>query len=42
MKTDSKALFDKAYTDATARGATDLPGIGDRAFVAGGDGHSTL
>jgi hypothetical protein len=32
MKTDSKALYDTAHTQAHAKGAVDLPGIGDSAF----------
>jgi hypothetical protein len=35
-------MFDKSYSDATAKGAKDLPGIGDRAFEAGQHGFSTL
>jgi hypothetical protein len=35
MKTDSKALYDKSYADARAKGATDEPGVGDSAFAAG-------
>jgi hypothetical protein len=33
MKTDSKALYDTAHTQAHAKGAADLPSIGDSAFA---------
>ena len=42
MKTDSKALYDKTRNAARARGATDVPGVGDDAFEAGTDHVSTL
>ena len=32
MKTDSKALYDSAYSQARAKGATDVPSVGDSAF----------
>jgi hypothetical protein len=35
MKTDSKALYDRQHSDATAKGATDVPGGGDSAFDTG-------
>ncbi len=34
MKTDSEAFYDQSHADAHANGATDLPGVGDSAFVA--------
>jgi hypothetical protein len=35
MKTDSKALYDTSYTQAHAKGAADVPGVGDSAFQYG-------
>jgi hypothetical protein len=35
MKTDSKALYDTSHASAKAKGASDVPGIGDSAFKAG-------
>jgi hypothetical protein len=35
MKTDSKALYDTAYTQAKAKGATSVPSVGDSAFQYG-------
>jgi len=35
MKADSKALYDSAYTQAKAKGATDVPSVGDSAFQYG-------
>jgi hypothetical protein len=35
MKTESKALYDSAYTQAQAKGATDVPSVGDSAFQYG-------
>jgi trimeric autotransporter adhesin len=32
MKTDSKALYDNAHAQAHAKGASEVPGIGDSAF----------
>ena len=32
MKTNSKALYDTSHTQAHAKGAADLPSIGDSAF----------
>jgi hypothetical protein len=32
MKTDSKALYDNAHTQAHTKGAPDVPGVGDSAF----------
>ena len=32
MKTDSKALYDTSHTQAHAKGAADVPGVGDSAF----------
>jgi hypothetical protein len=42
MKTDSKAFYDKSRTAADAKGAKDVPGIGDSAFEAGTDKYATL
>ena len=42
MKTDSKAFYDKSHTDAHAKGAIDVPGVGDSAFGAGSDQNFTL
>jgi hypothetical protein len=42
MKTDSKALYDTSHAAAHAKGATELPGVGDSAFEAGTDQHCTL
>jgi hypothetical protein len=42
MKTDSKALYDKSRAAAHAKGAPDVPGIGDSAFKAGTDKFCTL
>jgi hypothetical protein len=42
MKTDSKALYNKQHADAGAKGATDVPGVGDSAFEAGTDQNCTL
>jgi hypothetical protein len=43
MKTDAKALFDTSFAAATAKGAANLPGIGDKAFAASiDDGHCLL
>ena len=33
MKTDSKAFYDKSYAAAQGHGSTDVPGVGDSAFV---------
>jgi hypothetical protein len=35
MKADSKALYDSAYTQAKAKGATSVPSVGDSAFQYG-------
>ncbi len=35
MKTDSKALYDTSYTQAHAKGAADVPSVGDSAFQYG-------
>lgn len=35
MKADSKTLYDSAYTQAKAKGATNVPGVGDSAFQYG-------
>ena len=35
MKTDSKALYDTSYAQAHAKGAADVPGVGDSAFQYG-------
>ena len=32
MKTDSKALYDTSHTQAHAKGAADVPSVGDSAF----------
>ena len=32
MKTDSKALYDTSHAQAHAKGAADVPGVGDSAF----------
>jgi hypothetical protein len=42
MKADSKAMYDKSHTSAIAKGATEVPGVGDGAFEAGTDHNSTL
>jgi hypothetical protein len=42
MKTDGKALYDTSHAAAHAKGATELPGVGDSAFEAGTDQHCTL
>lgn len=42
MKTDSKALYDRSHASAKAKGASDVPGIGDSAFKAGTDQSCTL
>lgn len=42
MKTDGKAFYDTEHTAANAKGATDVPGVGDSAFQAGTDQNSTL
>jgi hypothetical protein len=41
-KTDSKAQYNKEHANASAKGATDVPGVGDSAFEAGNDQHCTL
>lgn len=35
MKTDSKALYDTSYAQAHAKGAADVPSVGDSAFQYG-------
>lgn len=35
MKADSKALYDTAYTQAKAKGATNVPSVGDSGFQYG-------
>ena len=42
MKTDAKALYDKSHADAHAKGASDVPDLGDSAFEAGTSGYCTL
>ena len=42
MKTDSEALYDTSYAAAHAKGAPDVPDVGDSAFEAGTDGYCTL
>jgi len=43
VKADGKALYDKSNASARAKGATEVPGVGDSAFEAGiGDDHATL
>jgi hypothetical protein len=42
MKTDSKAFYERAHSAARAKGAPDVPGIGDSAFKAGTDQSCTL
>jgi hypothetical protein len=42
MKTDSKAFYNKEHADAGAKGATDVPGVGDSAFETGTDRNCTL
>jgi hypothetical protein len=42
MKTDSKAFYDTSHAAAHAKGAPDVPGIGDSAFKAGTDKFCTL
>ena len=42
MKLDSKAFYDKEHADAGAKGASDVPGVGDSAFQAGTDQNCTL
>jgi len=42
MKTDAKAFYDKSHTDAHAKGASDVPDLGDSAFEAGTSGFCTL
>jgi hypothetical protein len=42
MRTDSKAFYDKSRTAAMAKGASNVPGIGDSAFKAGPDNFCTL
>src|SRR5664279_4174107 len=37
MKLDSKAFYDKEHAAAGAKGASDVPGVGDSAFQAGTD-----
>ncbi len=42
VETNGKALYDRSHTNAHAKGATDVPGVGDGAFEAGTDQNSTL
>lgn len=42
MKTDSKAFYDTSHASARAKGASDVPGVGDSAFEAGTDQYCTL
>jgi hypothetical protein len=38
MKTDAKTIYDKSHHDAIAKGAADVPGVGDSAFAGAGGG----
>jgi hypothetical protein len=42
MKTDSLDLYNTSRTSAIAKGATDVPGVGDSAFAAGTDDYCTM
>lgn len=42
MRTDSKAFYETSQTAARARGATNVPGLGDGAFEAGAGQVTTL
>ncbi len=42
MKTDSKAAYNKEHAEAGARGATDVPGVGDSAFEGSTDQNCSL
>jgi hypothetical protein len=42
MRTNSKAYYDKSRASALARGASNLPGVGDSAFKACNDTNCTL
>jgi hypothetical protein len=42
MKADSKAFYEQSQTDAQARGATNVAGVGDGAFEAGAGQTTTL
>jgi hypothetical protein len=42
VRADSKAFYDKSRASALAKGASDVPGVGDSAFKAGPDNFCTL
>jgi hypothetical protein len=42
MRTDSKAFYEQSQTAATAKGATNVSGVGDGAFEAGAGQVTTL
>ena len=42
MRLASKAFYDTSHAQAKAKGASDVPGIGDSAFEAGPDRFCTL
>jgi hypothetical protein len=42
MKADSQAFYDRSRTAAQAKGAADVPGVGDSAFKTGTDQFCTL